>query len=252
MTRPSDRSGRSRRSVLGATTALFALTAGCIADEGPASDSGDDTDDTDDPDTGENETDEEKDGDGEDGENGDSDAESERYETQSLTYPEMPDEPDVEIHFDRDDVEEWLADRTPSDDEAVSDFVDETSFEESVLVSLEASAPDLCHELVIDEVTVGEESIDVTARVSDESGPDEACAQQLTAVGQLVRATPTGDELSELSATIVDQDGTEHGFGMGFDSDEGTASESRSVSESGSDGDDGSDSENGSDGDSAT
>ncbi|WP_265111472.1 hypothetical protein [Halosolutus halophilus] len=239
MTRSSDRSGRSRRSVLCTTTALFALTAGCIADEGSRSDTGgDDTDGTDDEPGagGEDETDD--DGNGDDGDDGDEESEQTVYETQSLTHTELPADPDVDTHFDRDAAEQWLADRDLTADEAVTEFVDETSFEESVLVSLEASAPDLCHELVLDEVTVGEESIDVTARVSDESASDEFCAQQETAVGQLVRATPTGDGGSELSATIVDRDGTEHGFGMGFDSSEGSASESDTERDSDDDGSD--------------
>ncbi|WP_247000316.1 hypothetical protein [Halosolutus gelatinilyticus] len=220
MMRPSR---RSRRDVLCATTGVLALTAGCLAENDPQA--SDDTDNGSKDGDGQSES-----GDGGDGESEDgSESEFDAYETQQFSSPDVPTEPDVAMHLDREDAEAWLAERD-LDEESLTEFVTETSFDESMLVALEADAPTPCYALVLDGIALEDETLTIDAAVRDESADDEMCAQQETTVGLLVRATPPGGPVNELSATIVDRNGTEHGFGVGVDSASNEAGSDRDES----------------------
>ena len=175
------------------------------------------------------------------------------YETVRFRYPETSTEPDAAVLRERDDAADWLDERGLEDD-AVDAFVAETDFADATLVALEADAPSHCYELVLEEVAFdadggtaesdvsdgdspgddgdetdddpndapsnadGDDAADGTleleAEVRDEAAENEVCAQAWTTVGVLVRASVDGDPVAELSARIVDDDGTEHGIGV--------------------------------------
>jgi hypothetical protein len=223
MTRPS------RRTVLCATASLVALSAGCIADEaGTAPGDGDDGDDGDGPDTNETDpkTNESEDPDPEPGTtvadlpDGVTDA-----ETHPFRYPVRSRSPDVALLRDRDHAENWLAerDRRPR---SIDGFVEDTDFETSVLVALEAGAPNPCHELALESLDVDDDALvlEGAVRESSEEGAD-ACITQETTVGRLVRATFEGTPPSVVSATIVDRNGRTHGIGVATESTSASASD---------------------------
>lgn len=203
---------RSRRSLLSGAAGLFVLAAGCLADETESDDS-----DGEDPDESPNGTDEEPESEPE-------------PETQAFRHSEAASNPNAALFLERADAEEWFADRAV-DDESVTTFVEETSFEESSLVALEAGGPDLCYELVLESVDVREGRLEIEAAVVDESDEDESCAQQVTTVGQLVRASDDGAPVTEASGTIVDHDDATHEF----DIDAGNESKSEGDSDGDSD-----------------
>lgn len=223
-----DRLTRSRRAVLCATGSVT-LLAGCLGDNVSIGSGGDDTAGTDD-DNGE--TDDSDDDNGESEGSGNTGDEGERYETQPVSHTEVPVDPDVELHTTAESASEWLADRG-IDDDGPTEFVADTDFAESVVVSLEADGPNLCSVLAIETVTVDSE-IEIRTRVADDADDEEACGEMEIGVGQLVRARPTEDTPG-VTATIVDRDGAERGFGVAADTDEATAPErSDDTAESGS------------------
>lgn len=204
----------SRRAVLGGTASLIALSAGCLSgdeDEGSPSDDGP--------------SDPEDDGE-------DLPDALASYETQAFQTPDRTTSPSAELLQDRDAVDDWLAVQESSS-ESLTDFVDETDFEVSVLAKLEAGAPDPCHEMHlksigIDESEENDNALAIRAAVQETSDETEACAAQETTVGRLVRATFESEPLSKLSVSITDRHGQAHGIAV--------ASESVSESTSGSDG----------------
>ncbi|WP_254523291.1 hypothetical protein [Natrinema caseinilyticum] len=223
----------SRRSLLCSTASIVALSAGCIADDpgsasngdgGSGGDGGSDGDGSNDGDNG-NETD------GTDGspENGAGD-ELADCETRPFQYPERSESPDVALLLDQTDGDHWLAEREPQPD-AVTEFIDATDFEASVIVALEAGAPNPCYGLVIDELdiddgdanTEDDDALSIDAAVRGTSDESRACTQQIVTVGRLVRATFESEPLTRVSASVVDQNGQEHGIGI--------ASESASASD---------------------
>ncbi|MDS0477548.1 hypothetical protein [Natrinema sp. 1APR25-10V2] len=226
MTRPS------RRSLLCGTASMLALSAGCLAD-GPGSASNDDGngngDDESEPDGNESPTDDEN-AVGDDLPDG-----LASYDAQPLQHPAQSSSPDAALLLGADDANDWLTERELQS-EPHTDFVDETDFETSVIVALEAGAPNPCHELILDGIDIdeGDEGEDddelvLDAAVRDTSDPNEACTAQVVTVGRLVRATFESDRLTRVSATIIDSDGQEHGFGIASESSSGSASRSTSV-----------------------
>ena len=202
---------RSRRTILCGTAGLFALTAGCL-DEAGLSDGGD-------PGSGGN-------GDEAESRDGDSTPELERYDNQSLEHADAPTEPAAQLYVDADPVRDWLADRG-LDEAPYTDFVDETAFDDSVLLVLEADAPRLDYALELESVALetgdgeGENGTDsdaegaeprlvVDAAVEETSESEEFGGTQVVAVGQLVRATFAGGPATDASVTIVDSDGQSH------------------------------------------
>ncbi len=227
----------SRRGLLCGTASIMALSAGCIADDfGTTSNGygGGDGNRNSDGDGG-NETD----GTDESPENGAGDDLSD-WETQPFQYPQQSEFRNAALFLDRSDADHWLAEREPQP-EAVTEFTDETDFETSVIVALEADVPDSCHELVVDEIDIDEgdanteddDALSIDAAVRDTSDEMGACIEQLVTVGRLVRATFEPEPLTRVSATIVDQNGREHGIGIASQS--ASASDGSGSSGSGSD-----------------
>lgn len=226
---------RSRRTLLCSAAGLVALSAGCLDEAGLSDDESDaNGGDTDDPGSGDN-------GDETDGEN-DTTPELEGYDAQRLEHADAPTDPEARLYVDADPVLDWLADRD-LDESPHTEFVDETPFEESVLLVLEADAPRLDYALELESVALetgdGEnetatetgdgdgnentnetadetanESTDprlvVDAAVEETSDSEEFGGTQVVAVGQLVRATFAGDPVTDASVTIVDSDGQSH------------------------------------------
>lgn len=71
---------------------------------------------------------------------------------------------------------------------------------------------------------IADGTLELEAEVRDTAADNEVCAQALTTVGVLVRASVDSEPVAELSAQLVDDDGSEHGLGVG------TASETDSES----------------------
>ncbi|AEH37715.1 hypothetical protein [Halopiger xanaduensis] len=233
MTPPTSRSTLSRRAVLLGGAGTLALSAGCIQD---SNDSNDDANPAD-PDSGSSGSDNESDGGNEsDGENESeddsgtdgSDDNSFEYETHLYQYPDTPTEPDASLFVTQDGAENWLANRELEED-PVAEFVADTTFDDSVLVPLEADAPSHCYEMVLESIDVidgdGDDVLEIEAAVRDVSGETEYCAQAKTTVGLLVRATFESAPVTEISVRIVDDDGNEHGIGAGHDTATGTESD---------------------------
>lgn len=228
---------RSRRTILCGTAGLVALSAGCL-DEADVSDEGNGPD-------GPNGTDNENGtgdpgvgGNGDEDDTGtasaDGDDESEAIDTVSFSSAAgRGSEPDATLFVSPTRATDWLDDRG-LDDERLTEFVDETDFERSVIVALAADAPNACYELTLEERTLGDEEtdadLDLEAAVSDESDGEIGCAQVMTLVGRLVRA-PIADGPS-VSVTIVDQHGEEYERGMAADSESASATAGESTTES--------------------
>lgn len=244
----------SRRALLLGGAGALALSAGCISDLESESESPSDTDDDSDADDASNGTDGEED-ESTDGTTGETDDGLE-YETRSYRRPETPTEPTVTLLGDRDEAENWLADRGLEDDAAgesetddqegededdepdaefddtvtLSEFVVDTLFEDASLIALEANAPTLCYELVLEDIAFepddgndGDETetesehrdhaagtLELEAAVRDESDDNEVCGQAMTTVGLLVRASVSGAPVGAVSVRLVDDDGSEH------------------------------------------
>ncbi|WP_436343485.1 hypothetical protein [Natronorubrum sp. FCH18a] len=203
---------QSRRTLLCAGAGLFTLAAGCLDDTGLSTGNGDD-------DTGGNES-----GSGGNGTEPTATGDLESSDNVSFDHTEVPTEPEATFVASEDRADGWL-DEHAFDDDAISEFVEETPFEQSVLIALEADAPNLCYGLTLEDVTLeeaddaGDARLSIEAAVTDDSGDDEMCGQQLTAVGQLVRATFDGEPATGASVTIADSDGETHDIDIDVESD---------------------------------
>ncbi len=209
----------SRRTLLCGTAGLLVVAAGCLDDAGLASsdDNGADTD-------GDDETTSEDTASDED----------DTYDTVSFSHADVPTEPDATLLSSSTRAERWL-DAREFDDEQPTEFVDDTDFEESALLALEADAPRLDYELALETVTVAHEDdsepgLVVAATVREiSSGSEGFGGTQLITVGQLVRATFDGEPVPNAAVTIVDSDGQEHSIATAADTaserDDGTANE---------------------------
>ncbi|AHG00884.1 hypothetical protein HALLA_11170 [Halostagnicola larsenii XH-48] len=232
-------SGLSRRHLLAGTAGLVTLTAGCLGDGGLATSPGPAGD-------GENATD---DDDADDNDVGDDATENDDpLESTTVTFQhgDRPEDPTVDLLTSEDQADRWVSDRSIAAD-TVSEFVDETDFEEAGVIALEAGANTTCYEMAVESVGLEDETVTVRAEVTETGGEDQLCAQQLTAVGALVRASVDAEQPSSISATIVDADGTEHGRGANVSSGSASASVSKSVSTNRSEGESGSDGDSGTD-----
>lgn len=222
----------SRRTLLCSGGSLLAFTAGCLESAGvpQGASSGDDPDENGDDDSGAG-GDEDDDGDEAEDTGDSTDVGSdalESYDAVDFDHPTYPTDPDATFLLERDRAGRWLADRG-LDDDSLLEFVDETRFEDSVLVALEADAPTLCHGMVLEDValeTDDDPQLVLEAAVRDESD-GMACAQQVVTVGTLVRATFADEPVTRASVSIVDSDGRRHEMGIGVDS----ASDAETVSD---------------------
>ena len=214
----------SRRSLLCASAGLLTLTAGCLDEFGGAT-SGDDG-------SADNDTPSDDDSDGDDPGSGGDETEStatgdlESTDNVPFDHTDVPMEPEATLVTSAEHADSWLDDHEFAED-AVPEFVEETLFEESVLIALESDAPTLCYAMALEEVTLeetdesddGDAQLSLDAAVIDESDDDEVCAQQMIAVGQLVRATFDGEPATSASVTIDDADGETHEFTIDVESD---------------------------------
>lgn len=217
---------RSRRTILCGTAGLFALSAGCLDEMDATSGNGEPDDGN-----GDGPSDNEPEPAGADG-TGPSSIET--YDAVPFTRNEVVDRPTGELFVDATGVDSWLADRG-LEAEQYTDFVDDIAFDDSVLLALEAEAPQLNYELSLETVTIdaltaeGEDdepedgegargaSLFIEAVVSETSNDGESGGvggTQMISVGQLLRVTFDGEPLSAASVTIVDHDGNSHGFSM--------------------------------------
>lgn len=219
---------RSRRTFLCGTAGLVALSAGCL-DEADVPDDGDGPDDPNGTDDENGTADRDAGGNGDEDDTGnasaDGDGEPEAIDTVSFSSAAGPDsEPDAAMFVSPARATDWLDDRG-LDDERLTEFVDETDFDRSVIVALAADAPNACYELTLEERALGDEEtdadLDLEAAVSDESDGAMGCATVVTLVGQLVRA-PIADGPT-VSVTIVDRHGEEYERGMAADSESESA-----------------------------
>ena len=222
---------RSRRRILCGAAGLVALSAGCLDETGGTDDdsSGSDEsngtgDDTDDDEPGSGETDGDEDG------NRTALEEFEDVEHVSFSHTDVPTDPDAALFTSGGRATDWLEERD-LEDGSLTEFVDVTDFEASVVVTLEADAPNLCYEMVLEKATVEDDSLELEAAIRDDSEDNMGCAQQETTVGHLVRAPISGSP--NASVTLMDRDGEPYSTGLAADS----------AGESDSDGDDSSDSD---------
>ncbi|WP_440765241.1 hypothetical protein [Natronorubrum sp. DTA7] len=207
----------SRRTLLCASAGLLTLTAGCLDEFGSSTSddnpSNDDDSDENDPESSDDETESTATG------------SLETTDNVSFEHTDVPMEPEATLVTSADRADRWLDEHEFVDD-VIPEFVEETLFEESVLLALESDAPTLCYAMALEEVTLeeidesddGEAQLSLDAAVIDESDDDEACGQQMIAVGQLVRATFDGEPATSASVTITDSDGTDHEIGLATDS----------------------------------
>ncbi|WP_226006343.1 hypothetical protein [Natrinema salinisoli] len=220
----------SRRTVLSGAGSILALSAGCLSDDTNNGSNGNGNGDSDGNGGGNGDSDEgSTDGD-------DTDAESTPpeklagHETHAFQSPDRSESPAASLFIERTGAEDWLDKREETPD-ALSEFVEATDFETSVLVSLEAGAPNPCHELALESIDVdenedGDDALALEAAVREESDDDEACITQEVTVGRLVRATFESERLTTVSASIVDRNGQSHGIGIASDSTSASASDS--------------------------
>ncbi|WP_290814360.1 hypothetical protein [Halovivax sp.] len=228
---------QTRRGLLAATASALALAAGCLSEEGadPArggtddadssgegGDSGnesagsdDATDDDADP-ADDEDADDEDDAATIDAGNGLAEAEVVRYD-----HGGYPDEPRIEFLASADGARAWVEDHEFAGEEsAVAEALEDTDFAEAVAVVVEAGARDLCHRLEVREVSSDDGTLSVEAAVEKDPGAGDVCAQQMTAVGAVVRAIAADDPPSAATVTVVDDDGRAHEVVVGTDRDD--------------------------------
>lgn len=88
--------------------------------------------------------------------------------------------------------------------QAVTDFVSDTDFTESVLVFVESAGPNSCYsELAIEDVSLSEGGLSGTARAVDAS-ENEMCAEVVTFPSALLRASVDGDVPTTATVTVTD------------------------------------------------
>ncbi|SDK21162.1 hypothetical protein [Natronorubrum texcoconense] len=208
----------SRRTLLCAGAGLLSLSAGCLDEFGSSTSEDTPTDDDDsdgnDPESGDNETESTATGD------------LETTANVRFDHADVPMEPEATLVTSADRADRWLDDHEFVDD-VIPEFVEETLFEESVLLALESDAPNLCYKMALEDVTLeetddsddGDAQLSLEAAVIDESEDDELCGQQMIAVGQLVRATFDGEPATSASVTIDDADGETHELSIDVESD---------------------------------
>ncbi|MDF9746544.1 hypothetical protein [Natrinema salsiterrestre] len=226
MTRPS------RRTVLCGAGSILALSAGCLSDDtgDESNGNGNGNGDSDDNSGGNGDSDEgSTDGDDTDGESTPPEKLA-GHETHAFQSPDRSESPDASLLLERTGAEDWLDEREEPPDE-LSEFVEATDFETSVLVPLEAGAPNPCHGMALESIGIedgedGDDALALEAAVREESDDDEACITQEVTVGRLVRATFDSERLTAVSASIVDRNGQSHGIGIASDSASASASDS--------------------------
>lgn len=211
-----------RRDLLATVATLSVLAAGCLSEEEPTAERADDEG----PATGADEPpadpsdsagevrDSADDRDAEDQSDepspvvgdGIEDAELFRYD-----HPRYPDEPSAAWLASAADVAAWIDDHEHLDQESeLATALAETDFERSVVLAIEAGGRDLCQQLAVDELCLEDGRVVVRAVVREAPDAGELCAQQVIAVGAVLRVVPTDEAPDGGCVVVIDQDGTEH------------------------------------------
>ena len=206
----------ARRDLLAGVATLPVLAAGCLSEEGtdgdgrapggdepPAESSGS-------PGAGSASSDENDDDDAAEPlpEFGDEleDAELFRYD-----HPGYPDEPSAAWLASAADVEDWIGEHEHLDEESeLAAALAETDFERAVALAIEAGGRDLCQQLAVDELCLDDDRLIVRAAVREAPDAGDLCAQQVIAVGAVLRVVPTDEAPDGGCVVVIDQDGTEH------------------------------------------
>ena len=88
----------------------------------------------------------------------------------------------------------WLVDDRESTPEEVTEFVDATDFDSAIILYVQSVGPNGCYsEIAVEDVTIDEDAISVTASAVDTSEEGMVCTQAITYPSAFVRVT--GDEL---------------------------------------------------------
>lgn len=219
-------SAPSRRHLLAGAAGLVTLTAGCLDGGGLATSPGPADDD-------ENATHDDDSGDDDGGDDATEDDDPLESTTVAFQHGNRPETPTVDLLITEDQANRWASDRSIAAD-TVSEFIDETDFEKSGVIALEAGANTPCYEMVVGSVDLEDETVTVHAEVTEANEGDGLCAQQVVAVGALVRASVDGDAPSSISVTIVDADGSKYVRGVSVASDSNVSSEPDETNRSGS------------------
>lgn len=221
----------SRRTLLCGTAGLFIFSAGCLdAADVDASSPENNADDATESSTDGTNAPSESGADGEDESNPKRTASetTDGDDTVPFRHADAPTAPNVKLFVDANRAEQWLEERPLRDDQPL-EFVADIDFENSALLALEADAPRLDYELVLESVALehddGGPRLVVEASVTETA--DGMGATQLVTVGQLVRATADGEPVTSATVTIVDSSGRKHRSTLSVDA----ASESASSSE---------------------
>ncbi|MFC3959581.1 hypothetical protein [Halovivax cerinus] len=201
----------SRRELLGGTTALVAVSAGCLNDGGAIGDGGD----ADSPAAG-----------GSDGGGASADSLSSIDASEGIefagfvqySHPQPPDDADASLFTDADDARSWIESSPIQPESPAGTTLTETDYETERALVIEAFSPDGCHELAVDDVSLDDGTISVSAHVMKPDDAGDVCTQAITAVGCVVRVTTTGDPPNDASISVRLSDGSSVGMGMATDS----------------------------------
>ncbi|ELZ10847.1 hypothetical protein C479_08548 [Halovivax asiaticus JCM 14624] len=217
----------SRREVLGASTAFVALSAGCLNDGGVI---GGDTDSSDDPASG-----------GSTDEANDSSVLSSIETANEIksagfvrySHPQAPEQATFDVLDSVDDAKSWIEEAPIEAESDVATALTETDYESARAIAIEARAPDGCRRLTIEDVSLEDDELSVSARVEKPDDTPDMCTTAIEAVGAVVRVTTVDDPPNTVSASVRLADGGS--VGMTSASDSASASESRSVGDSSDD-----------------
>ena len=223
-----------RRMVVGASLVGTATLAGCLDDDATATPGEPDGDGDSDRDEESNADAERADGDGNghekstDGGDDDSDSDDqgrdgddedgEGYtlvEHETISYSVNAGTPHVEAFFSAAEAEEAIEDARTTED--LESFVEETDFDRSTLVLVQARGPTLCYDVELEAIDVGPAGLAIDARVVDTSAPEELCAQQIHYPTLLVRAVFDKEVPTSGTVTVARADESSHDFDFGGD-----------------------------------
>ena len=223
-----------RRFISIASVTGFGVVAGCIAD-GTDDERAGGTDDDDDDD---DDDDESEVGDGDDHED-DGSGDDEEADDETVHYSISTGDTHAAAFFTADEALDEVELEALSEEkrEEVEAFIEATDFEEAVIVLLRAHVHNLCYGLELEYAEADADGVRARAAAVDRSDDDEDCAQAVDGPTMLVRVEHDGDVARSGSVTVVDSQGSEHGFG--FDSaSEGVPADSGGETDDSEEGDD--------------
>ncbi|MFP4632685.1 MAG: hypothetical protein ACOCT0_01785 [Halobacteriota archaeon] len=90
-----------------------------------------------------------------------------------------------------------------------TEFVEDTDFDDSVLVYVEARAPQACYDIELADVTSTGRVLEANFEVVRGADDEDACADVVTDVSGLLRASFAGPRPLSAHGVVVDEDGEE-------------------------------------------